>query len=131
MPAHIDPAQHDTTHIDPSHVDPAPVDTAQIDNERRMLLRRVAIGLSLTPLAVLAPPRARAADLPLLSEADPAAKAVGYVEDAKKAKDATSGALCSNCSIYSGDEGATTGTCTLFPGKRVMAKGWCKSWSSL
>ena len=110
---------------------PAPTDAQLIDEERRGLLRRVAIGLSLAPLATLAPARARAADLPLLSESDPAAKAVGYVEDAKKAKDATSGALCSNCSIYSGAEGAATGTCTLFPGKRVKASGWCKSWSSL
>jgi len=118
MPAHSDPAQHDP-------------EAVGVDEVRRALLHRVALGLSLAPLAVLAPPRARAADLPLLAESDPAAKAVGYVEDARKAKEATGGALCSNCSIYSGAEGAATGTCTLFPGKRVQANGWCKSWSSL
>ena len=74
---------------------------------------------------------ARGADLPLLSESDPAAKAVDYVEDAKRAKNAQPGALCSNCSIYSGAESAAQGACTLFPGKLVKAAGWCKSWSGL
>lgn len=127
----------------PSHADPAPlrrcgVDCGtphhtgvDVDQARRTLLHRVAIALSLAPLAALAPQSADAAELPLLAPSDPAAKAVDYVEDASQAKDAAPGALCSNCSIYSGADGAATGTCTLFPGKRVRAQGWCKSWSSL
>jgi High potential iron-sulfur protein len=102
-----------------------------IDAERRTLLRKLAIGLSLAPLAVFDAPGARAAELPLLSEQDPAAKAEHYVEDASRAKEATSGALCSNCSVYGGADGAAQGTCTLFPGKLVKAAGWCKSWSGL
>jgi hypothetical protein len=91
---------------------------------RRTMLRKLALGLSLTPMAF-------AADAPLLSEHDPAAKALEYVADAKRAKAASPGALCSNCSVYSGAEGAAQGTCTLFPGKLVKAAGWCKSWSGL
>ena len=91
---------------------------------RRGLLTRVAAGLSLSSTVL-------AADAPLLSEQDPKAKAVHYVEDAARAKEAQSGANCSNCSIYSAPDGASVGKCTLFPGKLVKAAGWCSSWSGL
>jgi hypothetical protein len=97
------------------------------DSQRRALLYRLAIGLSLAPVAAFNAP-AHGADLPLLSEKDPDAKAQAYVEDASRAKGATPGALCSNCSIYGGPDGAAAGPCTLFPGK---AAGWCKAWSGL
>jgi hypothetical protein len=97
---------------------------------RRSLLQRLAIGLSLAPLA-LDVPRARAADLPLLSEEDPAAKAQHYVADASRAQGAAPDALCSNCTLYGGPDGSTQGPCRLFPGKFVQAAGWCKSWSAL
>jgi hypothetical protein len=102
-----------------------------MNRERRRLLGRLAVGLSLVPLSAAGARSARGADLPLLSESDPAAKAVDYVEDAKRAKNAQPGALCSNCSIYSGADSAAQGACTLFPGKLVKAAGWCKSWSGL
>ena len=95
---------------------------------RRTLLKQAALGLSLAPLALAAAP---AADLPLISEQDPAAKAVHYVEDASRAQGGASGAECSNCSIYSATAGASMGTCTLFPGKLVKAAGWCNKWSGL
>lgn len=98
---------------------------------RRALLKQAALGLSLAPLALADAPQALGAQLPLLSEQDPAAKAVHYVEDASRAKGAASGADCSNCSIYSAAGGASQGTCTLFPGKLVKAAGWCSSWSGL
>ncbi len=97
---------------------------------RRALLRQAVLGLSLAPVALAVPPDANAGETPLLSEQDPAAKAVQYLEDASHAKGAESGADCSNCSIYS-PTGATQGTCTLFPGKLVKAKGWCNKWSGL
>jgi hypothetical protein len=92
---------------------------------RRVLLQRVALGLAAAPLTSLA----RAAD-PLLSEQDPEAKKVHYVEDAGRAKEAQSGSNCSNCSIYAA-MGDTQGSCTLFKGKRVKAAGWCNAWSGL
>jgi len=94
------------------------------------MLRRVAMGLSLMPLALSKSSRARAAGMPLLSEKEPAAQAVHYVEDASRAKDAQAGANCSNCSIYSAT-GDTQGSCTLFKDKLVKAAGWCSSWSGL
>lgn len=104
-------------------------------NSRRLLLQRLAIGLATAPLlsvAALASRRAfAAAALPPLAESDPAARAQGYVEDAKRAQGAESGAECSNCSVYGGTEGASAGPCTVFPGKSVRAAGWCKAWSSL
>jgi len=102
-----------------------------VNPQRRTLLCKLAIGLSLAPLAAIDAPSARGAELPLLSEQDPAAKAEAYVADASRAKGATPGALCSNCSVYGGADGAAQGTCTLFPGKLVKAAGWCKSWSGL
>jgi len=97
---------------------------------RRALLKQAALGLSIAPLALGRSPAAQGADLPLISETDPAAKAVHYVEDASRAKEAASGTDCSNCSLY-GAAGAKQGTCTLFPGKLVKAAGWCSSWSGL
>jgi High potential iron-sulfur protein len=98
---------------------------------RRALLQQAALGLSLAPLALALAPSAAAGALPLISEQDPAAKAVHYVEDASRAKGAASGADCSSCSLYGAAAGATQGTCTLFPGKLVKAAGWCSSWSGL
>jgi hypothetical protein len=98
---------------------------------RRVLLRRAALGLSLPALLLgETSPRAQA-QLPLISEQDPAAKAVHYVADASHAKAAASGADCSNCSLYGAAGGAAQGTCSLFPGKLVKAAGWCSSWSGL
>jgi hypothetical protein len=93
------------------------------DRDRRVLLQRIALGLSLTSLARAAPPA-------LLREQDPEAKAVHYVEDASRAKDAPPGASCSNCSIYAALND-TQGSCTLFKDKLVKAAGWCSSWSGL
>jgi hypothetical protein len=98
---------------------------------RRALLKQAALGLSLAPLALAETPATAPADLPLLSEQEPAAKAVHYVEDASRAQGAASGAECSNCSIYSAPAGASKGTCTLFADKSVKAGGWCNNWSGL
>jgi hypothetical protein len=97
---------------------------------RRALLKQAALGLSMAPLALTGSPAALGASPPLITEQDPAAKAVHYVEDASRATGAQSGADCSNCSIYS-SAGTDRGTCTLFPGKLVKAAGWCSSWSGL
>lgn len=95
---------------------------------RREILGRVAMGLSLGSIVV---PRTQAATPAELTESDPEAQAVHYVTDASKSKEAaSSGANCSNCSLYSASD-ATTGGCTLFKGKRVEAAGWCNAWSGL
>lgn len=98
-----------------------------IESRRRFL--RIAAGTTAAAVVIGGLPRfARAADLPPVTEADPTAKALGYVEDANKSSNPKRkpGDNCSNCQFYTG--GATgRGACQLFPGKSVAAKGWCVS----
>jgi hypothetical protein len=98
-----------------------------IESRRRFL--KAAAGTAAAAVMIGGLPRfARAADLPHVSESDPTAKALGYVEDASKTTDAKrkAGDTCANCQFYTG--GPTGfGPCQLFPGKSVSAKGWCVS----
>jgi len=82
------------------------------------------------------PPAANAPSekLPMLSEQDGQAVALGYVEDATRAdkarfKNFVLGSECSNCALYQGKAEENSGPCPLFPGKNVAAKGWCTSWA--
>ena len=99
----------------------------EVESRRRFL--KVAAGTAAMAAVIGGMPRfASAADLPPLTDADPTAKALGYVEDASKTTNPkhVAGANCSNCQFYSG--GPTgRGPCQLFPGKSVNAKGWCVS----
>lgn len=99
----------------------------EFESRRRFL--KVAAGTAAAAALVGSLPRlARAADLPHVSESDPTAKALAYVEDAGKSTNPKhkAGDVCANCQFYSG--GPTGyGPCQLFPGKSVNAKGWCVS----
>ena len=70
----------------------------------------------------------------LVSEADPQAKALGYVSDATKA-DAkkypkyVAGQNCANCALYQGKATDPAGNCPLFAGRQVQAKAWCSAWA--
>ena len=100
---------------------------------RRGVLRRLALGVALAPIAAAAWRQAAAADstsLPLLSGDAPEAKAVKYVENAAQAKDPVPDRSCANCGLYQGASGSTQGPCQLFPGKAVKAAGWCSSWAA-
>lgn len=69
--------------------------------------------------------------MPMVDPNDAVAKAVKYVEDAKKAPD-SKGNLCSTCGFYAKKEtrnGKEAGTCTIFAGKLVYGPGWCASWN--
>ena len=68
-------------------------------------------------------------ELAPLSEDDPSAKSLGYVEDATTVDAAKyaryeAGQACSNCALYMGGD-AAEGACSIFPGKAVKAAGWC------
>ncbi|MCU0758118.1 MAG: high-potential iron-sulfur protein [Steroidobacteraceae bacterium] len=72
--------------------------------------------------------------LPLLNPTEPAAKALGYIEDSKKV-DAKANPTwkpeqrCNNCLQWADkNRKAPTSRCNLFPGKMVKAEGWCKVW---
>jgi hypothetical protein len=101
---------------------------ATIESRRRFLqLAMVAIGgACIGGMSRLA----RGADLPHLTDADPTAKAMSYVEDATVSKSALyrAGSTCANCQFYNGPD-VGFGTCQLFPGKAVNAKGWCTSYT--
>jgi len=101
----------------------------EISLSRRRLLRRLALGASVAPLAAGTLRMALAAPAPLLAVNAPEAKAVKYVENAKDAKGAAPGNNCANCGLYQGPNGSTQGPCQLFPGKEVKAAGWCSSWA--
>ena len=89
----------------------------------------MAVAVAGAPLAALGLRQAFAAGVPLLNPADPAAKAVKYVEDAKRTRDAPAGNTCGNCALYQGASGSSQGPCQIFPGKDVKAAGWCSSWA--
>jgi hypothetical protein len=100
-----------------------------IDESRRRLLKSVTLGMALIPVAA-APLQVLAADLPLVTEDDPTAKALKYVADASKATGAKAGSKCANCALYQGGAGSAQGGCLLFPGKAVKSAGWCSSWAA-
>ena len=66
---------------------------------------------------------------------DPAATALGYVEnvnrlDAKKYPEFVPGSSCENCLQLQGTAGNNYRPCGLFPGKLVSVSGWCKGWAA-
>ena len=70
-----------------------------------------------------------AADAPVVTEDDPTAKALHYVTDVHRSKDAKPGSQCGNCALYTGDRKAVQGPCAAFAGKQVKTTGWCSAWA--
>jgi High potential iron-sulfur protein len=99
------------------------------DEARRQLLKKVALGVALSPIAWVSSQALLAAEAPLVTADDPTAKALKYTNDASKAADAKPGSKCANCALYQGAAASTQGGCLLFPGKSVKATGWCSSWA--
>ena len=97
-------------------------------SRRKFILGSVAAGSALAMMRT-----ATAADAPMVSESDPQAKSLGYVANASKADKAkftkfAAGQNCSNCSLYQGKAGSTSGPCPIFAGKQVAAAGWCSAY---
>lgn len=66
---------------------------------------------------------------------DPAAVALGYVEnaakvDARKYPQYVAGTNCENCLQLQGKPGSEYRPCSLFPGKLVSISGWCTGWTA-
>lgn len=95
---------------------------------RRRFLARLLMSAAAAPLALLHAQRSQAADLPLLEPSSPAARKLEYVADASQAKALAKGNSCASCGLYQGTYGSKQGACQLFPGKNVLASGWCSSW---
>lgn len=100
------------------------------DPSRRTLLKKLAVGISLIPIAELKIGQVFAAEAPLVTADDPTAKALKYVDNASKASGAKPGSKCANCMLYQGAAGSTQGPCQIFVGKQVKAAGWCSSWTA-
>ena len=107
-----------------------------INQGRRNAVRLLLGGLAASPLLNLVDATlVQAADLPHLSEDDPAAKALHYVNDAAKGNRTDKGGTpaakqhCQNCRFVQADAGDWR-PCQLFPGKAVNANGWCMSWTA-
>lgn len=67
---------------------------------------------------------ARAADMPHLTEDDPTAQGLKYVDTST-----TDGQTCANCALVQGADGDAMRPCQIFPGKLVSAAGWCSVWA--
>ncbi|MEI6001889.1 high-potential iron-sulfur protein [Paraburkholderia bengalensis] len=94
-----------------------------------------SLGCAVTLYATLAANRDARAD-EKLNEADPAAKAVGYVADAAKVDKGhfpayKAGQTCNNCSLFQGSPKDAWGGCTLFGTKQVAGGGWCSSYTNM
>ncbi len=99
---------------------------------RRSLIKSLAAAAAAA--AIFRGGKARAAESPHLDVKDPAAVALGYVEDAtqvdaKKYPTYVKGSRCDNCLLLQGSSGAYR-PCNLFPGKLVSAAGWCSGWTA-
>lgn len=98
--------------------------------DRRRFLSRIALGAAALPFVNLAP--AQAADLPHLSPDDPAAKALGYTNDASSAKSDPvykAGSACAKCALFTAPASGDWGACGAFAGKAVNKAGWCKAFA--
>ena len=102
--------------------------TEQTRNRRRGFLGKLAGAIVLIPFAAQFVTRvALAAEK--LSEDDPTAVSLGYKNDAALATHETyvAGRNCAGCAFFQGGN-AAEGSCLVFRGKLVNAKGWCASW---
>ena len=99
---------------------------------RRTLIRTLLVSGAITAMA--APRRSLAQAAPRVDVKDPAALAVGYVEnvsriDLKKYPNYTKDSTCENCALLQGSAGENYRPCSLFAGKLVSISGWCSEWS--
>lgn len=99
---------------------------------RRALVRALSLGAAAAGLPAT---QGRAAEPEKLSVKDPAAVALGYVEDTtavdqKKYPAYVKGSNCENCLQLQGNPGKDYRPCALFPGKLVAIGGWCSGWTA-
>lgn len=101
------------------------------------MLRRTGIALAAAASAWILPWGRRSTaqgqdsgSLPHLSEDDPMAMALMYVNDATTSQSDTrqENAFCHNCRYWQGEEGVQWGPCQIFPSNTVNRDGWCSVW---
>lgn len=97
---------------------------------RRRLIKQLALGAS----ALLAASGSQGANPKRLDMKNPAAVALGYVEDAsladtRKFPSYAKGSNCENCLQLQGTAGSAYRPCATFKGELVSIKGWCSAWT--
>jgi len=97
--------------------------------------RTVVKGLMLVSAGTVLVVHRATAEPAKLSVKDPAAVAVGYVEnasqvDTKKYPSYVKGSTCENCLQLQGKPGDAFRPCDLFKGKVVAVGGWCSGWTA-
>ena len=102
--------------------------------QRRTLIKAVLLGSAGLPLAARLIQDAQAAAQPLVDTNDVMAKSLSYSPDTTKVPAAgfpthKPTQKCSNCLQFQGKATDKQGACNLFPGKDVVAGGWCKVWA--
>ena len=113
---------------------PKPHPPARRSLSRRDVLKSLAFGAAAA--AGLETRRSRGAESgQRLDIHDPAAVALGYVEnasqvDTKKFPQFVPGSSCENCLQLQGKPGDNYRPCGLFPGKLVSVSGWCSGWAA-
>lgn len=90
---------------------------------RREILKKGLLVSAVAPMLGLLEHSPAYAENMLLDSADPAGKALGYVAASANAQQ-----TCANCAQYKGVAGSSKGACAIFPGKDVVAAGYCKAW---
>jgi len=98
---------------------------------RRALVKSLALGAAGSLLGI---GEGHAEDAKKLDVNDPAAKALGYVEEAKqvdlkKYPSFVKGSNCENCLQLQGTAGSRYRPCAAFGGRLVSIDGWCASWT--
>jgi hypothetical protein len=97
--------------------------------------RELVKTMTFAAAAVAAGGRTRGAEAAKLDVNDPAAVALGYVEEAsrvdvKKYPSFVKGSNCDNCLQLQGTPGNSYRPCSLFQGKLVAVGGWCSGWTA-
>jgi High potential iron-sulfur protein len=112
-----------------------PCSSEHIDDPvtRRAFVKNLALAAGIA--AILPSRPSNAAEPQRLDTKDPAAVALGYVEnvaqlDVKKYPSYVKGSSCENCLLLQGSSGAAYRPCNLFPGKVVSVSGWCSGWAA-
>ncbi len=103
-------------------------------SSRRELVKTMTFAAA-AALSAAVGTRTRGAEMAKLDVHDPAAAALGYVEDAsrvdlKKYPGYVKGSSCDNCLQLQGTPGNSYRPCGLFQGKLVAVGGWCSGWAA-
>ncbi|HEY3850328.1 MAG TPA: high-potential iron-sulfur protein [Steroidobacteraceae bacterium] len=113
---------------------PKPHRPARWPISRRNVLKTLVLGAAAAAGLTTRPSRAGESGQ-RLDVHDPAAVALGYVEnagqvDTKKFPKFVPGSNCDNCLQLQGKPGNDYRPCGLFPGKLVSVSGWCSGWTA-